>query len=165
MELGDKVVYQIYPKSFYDSNDDGIGDIKGITMKLEYLSGHGIDLIWLNPFFVSPQNDNGYDIADYYEIDKTFGTMKDVEELIAKASGYGIGLMFDMVLNHTSTEHEWFKKALSGDQYYKDFYFFKKVRAPIRQRIGSQSLVEAAGNMSKNLMNIISIYLTRPKQI
>lgn len=126
MKLGDKVVYQIYPKSYYDSNDDGFGDIKGITMKLEYLSDLGVDMIWLNPFFVSPQNDNGYDIADYYEIDKTFGTMADVEELIAKANGYGIGLMFDMVLNHTSTEHEWFKKALAGDEYYKDFYFFKK---------------------------------------
>lgn len=125
MSFKDKVVYQIYPKSFYDSNGDGLGDIKGITQKLDYLAQLGVDYIWSTPFFVSPQNDNGYDVADYCKIDERFGTMADVEELISEAGKRGISLMFDMVFNHTSTEHEWFKKALSGDAYYKDFYIFK----------------------------------------
>ena len=122
----DKVVYQIYPKSFYDSNGDGIGDLNGVCEKLEYLSFLGVDYIWLNPFFVSPQKDNGYDVADYRNIDPMFGTMEDLERLIEKAKSYHIGLMFDMVFNHTSTQHEWFQKALNGEAKYKDYYFFKK---------------------------------------
>lgn len=122
----DKVVYQIYPKSFYDSNHDGIGDLKGITQKLDYLAFLGVDYLWLNPFFVSPQKDNGYDVADYRSIDPIFGTMEDLEELIVEAKKRNIYLMFDMVFNHTSTEHIWFKKALAGDLKYKNYYFFKK---------------------------------------
>lgn len=122
----DKVVYQIYPKSFYDSNGDGFGDIKGITMKLDYLHKLGVDYLWLNPFFVSPQKDSGYDITDYKNIDPAFGTMSDLEELIDEAEKRNIYLMFDMVFNHTSTTHEWFQKALKGEQKYKDYYFFKK---------------------------------------
>ena len=119
-------VYQIYPKSFCDTNKDGLGDLRGVIEKLDYIKELGVDYVWLTPFFVSPQNDNGYDIADYYNIDPRYGTMTDVEELIAEADKRGIRLMFDMVFNHVSTEHEWFKKAMEGDPYYKDFFFFRK---------------------------------------
>lgn len=128
-DFKDKVVYQVYPKSFYDANGDGVGDIKGITAKLDYLHDLGIDYIWMNPIFVSPQKDNGYDIADYKAIDPRFGTMEDLEELIAEAKKRNIYLMFDMVLNHTSTEHIWFKKAMAGDEKYKNYYYFKKPKA------------------------------------
>ena len=118
-------VYQIYVRSFADSNGDGVGDIKGITSKIPYLASLGIDYVWTTPFFVSPQNDNGYDVADYRAIDPRFGTMEDVEEMIAEAEKYGIGFMFDMVFNHTSTDHEWFQKALAGDPKYMDYYIWK----------------------------------------
>ena len=126
MTFQDKVVYQIYPKSFQDTNHDGLGDIQGIIQHLDYLQKLGVDYIWMNPIFVSPQNDNGYDIQDYYSIDSRYGTMEDLELLISEAKKRNIYLMFDMVFNHTSTYHEWFQKALSGDQKYKDYYFFKK---------------------------------------
>ncbi|MEE1294275.1 MAG: alpha,alpha-phosphotrehalase [Bifidobacterium merycicum] len=120
------VVYQIYPKSFRDSDGDGLGDINGVIEKLDYIRDLGVDCVWLTPFFVSPQYDNGYDVADYYNIDPRYGTMGDVERLIAEADRRGIGLMFDMVFNHVSTDHEWFRKAIAGDPYYKDFFFFRK---------------------------------------
>ena len=126
MKFSDKVVYQIYPKSFKDSNNDGLGDIRGIIEKLDYIKSLGVDYIWSTPFFVSPMNDNGYDVANYREIDPRFGTMADVEELIAKADKRGIGLMFDMVFNHTSTEHEWFQRALKGEEKYLNYYIFKE---------------------------------------
>lgn len=119
-------IYQIYPKSFNDSNGDGIGDLRGIITKLDYLKELGIDCIWLTPFYISPQRDNGYDIADYYNVDPLFGRMKDFEELVEEAKKRNIELMLDMVFNHTSTEHKWFKKALNGDERYKNFYIFKK---------------------------------------
>lgn len=125
-QFEDKVVYQIYPKSFQDSDHDGFGDIQGIIKHLDYLKTLGVDYLWLNPIFVSPQNDNGYDIEDYYGIDPRYGTMEDLEELINEAKKRNIYLMFDMVFNHTSTYHPWFQKALAGDQKYKDFYIFKK---------------------------------------
>lgn len=118
-------IYQIYPKSFYDSNGDGIGDIRGIIEKLDYIKDLGVDYIWSTPFFVSPLKDNGYDVEDYKKINPLFGTMADVEELIEKAEERGMGLMFDMVFNHTSTQHEWFQKALLGDREYMDYYIFK----------------------------------------
>lgn len=120
------VVYQIYPRSFNDSNGDGIGDIAGMIEKLDYLEKLGVDYLWSTPFFKSPQNDNGYDVANYYEIDPLFGRMADVEQLIEEASKRGISIMFDMVFNHTSTEHEWFQKAVAGDRHYQNYYFFKK---------------------------------------
>ena len=126
--FADKVVYQIYPKSFYDSNNDGFGDLNGICEKLDYLKELGVDYLWLNPIFVSPQNDGGYDISNYYEIDPLFGSMEDLENLIQEAKKRDIYLMFDMVFNHTSTEHEWFQKALLGDEKYKKYYFFKKAK-------------------------------------
>ena len=124
-DFKNKTVYQIYPKSFRDSNRDGVGDLRGVLEKLDYLQELGVDYLWLTPFFVSPQNDNGYDVADYRNIDPLFGTMEDLEKLIAGADRRGIGLMLDMVFNHTSTEHEWFQKALEGDPEYIDYYIFK----------------------------------------
>lgn len=126
MNLGKKVIYQAYPRSFKDTNGNGIGDLKGIKEKIPYLRGLGIDMVWLNPFFVSQQNDNGYDIADYYHVDPAFGTDEDLDDLISEMDKAGIKLMFDMVLNHTSTEHEWFKKALAGDEYYQNFYYIRE---------------------------------------
>ena len=118
-------VYQIYIKSYCDSNGDGIGDLNGIRSRLDYLKSLGIDYIWITPFFKSPMNDNGYDIADYFSVNPMFGTMEDSENLIREADERGIGLMFDMVFNHTSTDHEWFKRALAGDPKYMDYYIFK----------------------------------------
>ena len=114
-------VYQIYIKSFCDSNGDGIGDINGIRQKLDYLQDLGVDYLWITPFFRSPMNDNGYDIADYLAINPMFGTMEDVDALIKEAKEHNIQLMFDMVFNHTSTSHEWFQKALTGDPKYMDY--------------------------------------------
>lgn len=125
MEFKRQTVYQIYPKSFNDSNGDGLGDLKGVTDKLLYLKELGVDYIWLTPFFVSPQNDNGYDVADYRNIDPRYGTMEDAERMISEAGKLGIGIMLDMVFNHTSTEHEWFKKAMEGDPKYMDYYIFR----------------------------------------
>ncbi|HIY00539.1 MAG TPA: alpha,alpha-phosphotrehalase [Candidatus Blautia faecipullorum] len=125
-DFSSKVVYQIYPKSFMDSNGDGLGDLRGIIRKLDYLRDLGVDYLWLTPVFVSPQNDNGYDVADYCSIDPRFGTMEDMEELIREGEKRGLGLMLDMVFNHTSTEHEWFQKALAGDEKYQNYYIFKE---------------------------------------
>ena len=121
----DKVVYQIYPKSFCDTNGDGLGDLPGVTARLDYLKDLGVDYLWLTPFFPSPQRDNGYDVADYRAIDPRFGTMEDLETLIREADKRGIGLMLDMVFNHTSTAHPRFQKALAGDRKYQDYYIFK----------------------------------------
>lgn len=126
MNLGKQVIYQAYPRSFKDTSGNGIGDLKGIKEKIPYLRGLGIDMVWLNPFFVSPQNDNGYDIADYYHVDPAFGTDEDLDDLISEMDKAGIKLMFDMVLNHTSTEHEWFKKALAGDEKYQNYYYIRE---------------------------------------
>ena len=126
MNLGNKVVYQIYPKSFQDTNGDGIGDLKGIIRRLDYLKELGVDYLWITPFFLSPQNDNGYDIADYRSIDPMYGTMEDFDQLVREAADRNIYLMMDMVFNHCSTKHEWFQKALAGDPYYRDFFIFKK---------------------------------------
>ncbi|MEY8353274.1 alpha,alpha-phosphotrehalase [Lachnospiraceae bacterium 54-53] len=122
-------VYQIYPKSFQDTNGDGIGDLNGVMEKLDYLKLLGVDFLWLTPFFLSPQNDNGYDIQDYCRIDPLFGTMEDLEKLIAEAGRRDMGLMLDMVFNHTSTSHEWFQRALKGEKKFQDYYFFKDGRA------------------------------------
>lgn len=125
-DFSNKVIYQIYPKSFKDSNGDGIGDLRGVAEKLDYLKGLGVDYLWLTPFFVSPQRDNGYDVADYRNIDPMFGTMEDLDNLIAEGEKRNIGLMFDMVFNHTSTSHEWFRRALAGEKKYQDYYIFKE---------------------------------------
>ena len=118
-------VYQIYIKSFCDSNGDGIGDLNGIRSKLGYIKSLGVNYIWITPFFCSPMVDNGYDVSDYRGINPMFGTMADCEALIKEADAMGIGLMFDMVFNHTSNQHEWFKRALAGDPEYMDYYIFR----------------------------------------
>lgn len=120
-----KVAYQIYPKSFKDSNGDGVGDLKGITEKLDYLQDLGIDILWLSPIYKSPFIDQGYDISDYYAIDPIFGTMEDMEELIAEGKQRGISIIMDLVVNHCSSHHEWFQKALADpDGPYADYFYF-----------------------------------------
>ena len=120
-----KVAYQIYPKSFKDSNGDGVGDLKGITEKLDYLQKLGIDILWLSPIYKSPFIDQGYDISDYYAIDPLFGTMEDMEELIAEGKKRGIAIIMDLVVNHCSSHHEWFQKALADpDGPYADYFYF-----------------------------------------
>ncbi|WP_018921466.1 alpha,alpha-phosphotrehalase [Salsuginibacillus kocurii] len=120
------VVYQIYPKSFNDTTGNGVGDINGIIEKLDYLKTLGVDVIWLTPIYTSPQRDNGYDIADYYSIHEEYGTMADFERLLDEAHKRGIRVIMDIVVNHTSTEHPWFKASQQGkDQPYRDFYIWK----------------------------------------
>ena len=121
------VVYQIYPRSFMDSNGDGIGDLNGITEKLEYLRELGIDVIWLSPVYQSPNDDNGYDISDYQAIMEEFGTMEDYDRMLARAHELGIKIMMDLVVNHTSDEHAWFVESRkSVDNPYRDFYIWRK---------------------------------------
>ncbi len=120
------VVYQIYPRSYCDSNGDGIGDIQGIISKLDYLEHLGIDVIWLSPVYASPNEDNGYDISDYYAINPEFGSMDDMDELIKKSKQKGIRIIMDLVANHTSSKHQWFQEAIkSKDNPYHDFYVFR----------------------------------------
>ena len=121
------VVYQIYPRSFMDSNGDGIGDLKGITSKLDYLNYLGIDVIWLSPVYRSPNDDNGYDISDYRDIMDEFGTMEDFDELLKKAHEKGIRIVMDLVVNHTSDEHAWFiESRKSKENPYRDYYIWRK---------------------------------------
>ena len=123
----ESVVYQIYPRSFMDSNGDGIGDIKGITKRLDYLKELGIDVIWLSPVYQSPNDDNGYDISDYQAIMEEFGTMEDFDAMLARAHELGIRIMMDLVVNHTSDEHAWFVESRkSVDNPYRDFYIWRK---------------------------------------
>lgn len=121
------VGYQIYPKSFNDTNGDGVGDLKGIMEKLPHLKNLGVDFIWICPFYPSPMKDNGYDVADYYSIDPCFGTMEDMNQLLEKTKECGIKVIIDMVLNHTSDKHEWFRQALKDPKSkYRDYYIFKE---------------------------------------
>lgn len=123
----DKVAYQIYPKSFLDSNGDGIGDLRGIISKLDYLKSLGIDIIWLSPIYKSPFVDQGYDIADYYAIAEEFGTMEEFDELLAEAKKRDMYIIMDLVINHCSDQHEWFQKALAEpDGEYADYFYFRK---------------------------------------
>ena len=122
----DKVAYQIYPKSFYDSNGDGIGDLRGIISKLDYLKDLGVDIVWLSPIYKSPLADEGYDIADYYSIDPRFGTMEDMERLIEEAKKRDMYILMDLVVNHCSDEHEWFQKACQDpDGEYGNFFYIE----------------------------------------
>ena len=121
------VFYQIYPRSFHDTNGDGIGDLRGIIEKLDYLKELGVDALWLSPIYDSPNDDNGYDIRDYHKIMTEFGTMEDFDELLSKVHGKGMRLIMDLVVNHTSDEHEWFQSALKDkNSPYRDYYFFSK---------------------------------------
>ena len=119
------VAYQIYPRSFMDSNGDGIGDLQGIISKLDYLEDLGIDVIWLSPIYPSPNADNGYDISDYQGIAPEYGTMEDFDELLEEVHGRGMKLIMDLVINHTSDEHEWFIESRSSkDSPYRDYYIW-----------------------------------------
>ncbi|QCP34235.1 Family 13 glycosyl hydrolase [Anaerostipes rhamnosivorans] len=125
----EEIVYQVYPKSFCDSDGDDIGDLKGITEKLGYLKDLGITMLWICPVYASPMDDNGYDISDYYSMNPMFGTMDEMEQLIHEAGRKGIKIMMDLVLNHTSDEHEWFRKALADPQSkYRDYYIFETLQ-------------------------------------
>ena len=120
----DKIFYQIYPKSFYDSNGDGIGDLQGIIQKLDYLKELGVDVLWLSPIYKSPLADQGYDISDYYAIDPRFGTMEDMDELITETKKRGMYLLMDLVVNHCSDEHPWFEAAKKDpDGPYGKFFY------------------------------------------
>ena len=118
--IKEMVVYQIWPRSFKDSNGDGIGDIKGVISKLDYLKELGINTIWFSPLYKSPQKDYGYDISDYYDIAPEYGTMDDFKELIAECKKREIRIIMDLVINHTSDQHEWFLKSLEGNEKYKN---------------------------------------------
>ncbi len=123
----EKIVYQVYPRSFKDTNGDGIGDVRGIIEKLDYIKSVGVDMIWISPIYKSPMKDNGYDISDYYAIDPIFGTMEDMDELLLKAKQKGLKVLMDLVVNHCSSEHEWFKKALKDPKGpYGDYFIIKE---------------------------------------
>ncbi|NDD96710.1 MAG: glucohydrolase, partial [Actinobacteria bacterium] len=123
------VVYQIYPRSFADSNGDGIGDLRGIISKLDYLQTLGVDVLWLSPVYESPQDDNGYDISDYEDIDPVFGTMADIDRLITEVHARGMKLVMDLVVNHTSDEHPWFLESRSSRHNPKrDWYWWRSAR-------------------------------------
>lgn len=134
-----KVVYQIYPKSYKDTTGNGIGDFRGIIEKIPYLAKLGVDMVWLNPFYPSPQRDNGYDISDYLAVDPLFGDLADFEEMVRVGREHKIDFMLDMVLNHCSTEHEWFQKALAGDQYYQDFFFIQDQPTDWQSKFGGSA--------------------------
>ena len=122
-----RIVYLIYPLSFKDSNNDGIGDLNGIISKLDYLKKLGVGYLWLSPIYASSFKDNGYDISDYYQINKVFGSMEDFENLIKEANKRNIDIIMDLVVNHTSSDHYWFQEALKDkNSKYRDYYYFRK---------------------------------------
>ena len=133
----DAVFYHIYPKSFQDSNDDGIGDINGVISRLDYLTALGVDAVWLSPVYRSPMIDGGYDISDYCDIDPVFGTLDDFRELLKQANDKGIRVMMDLVMNHTSDQHSWFVESrLSVDNPKRDWYIWHAGR----NRVGGTGL-------------------------
>lgn len=119
------VFYQVYPRSFKDSNGDGIGDLKGITSKIQHFKDAGVDAIWLSPIYKSPQIDQGYDISDFNEIDEKFGTMEDFDELLEEAHNLGIKVIMDLVPNHSSNQHEWFVASEKREEKYEDYYIWR----------------------------------------
>ena len=146
------VVYQIYVKSFQDSNNDGVGDLQGIISRLDYLKTLGVDVLWLTPIFKSPNDDNGYDISDYRSIQSEFGTMSDFEELLDKAHQKEIKIILDLVFNHTSDEHFWFQESK---------IFGKKEMREMFQIIGQAAFKAQLGNLMKRQMSIICIYFLK----
>ena len=149
-------IYQVYPKSFKSTTNSGHGDLKGIIEKLDYIEDLGVDYIWLTPIFVSPQNDNGYDVEDYCKINPQYGDMEIFEELVDKAKERNIKIMLDMVFNHTSTEHEWFKKALAGEQKYMDYYIFKD---PVNGKEPTNWISKFGGNAWEYVPHLNKYYL------
>ncbi|WP_172934579.1 alpha,alpha-phosphotrehalase [Streptococcus sp. 2106] len=148
-----KVVYQIYPKSYKDTTENGIGDFRGIIEKIPYLAKLGVDMVWLNPFYPSPQRDNGYDISDYMAVNPLFGDMTDFEEMVRVGKEHKIDFMLDMVLNHCSTEHEWFQKALAGDKYYQDFFFIQDQPTDWQSKFGGSAWAPF-GNTGKYYLHL-----------
>ena len=148
-----KVVYQIYPKSYKDTTGNGIGDFRGIIEKIPYLAKLGVDMVWLNPFYPSPQRDNGYDISDYMAVDPLFGDMTDFEEMVRVGKEHKIDFMLDMVLNHCSTDHEWFQKALAGDKYYQDFFFIQDQPTDWQSKFGGSAWAPF-GNTGKYYLHL-----------
>ena len=149
------VVYQIYPFSFMDSNNDGWGDIEGIISKLDYIRDLGVTAIWFSPLYKSPDYDYGYDVSDYKAIDEKFGTMEDFDRLLEECHKRDLKVIMDMVINHTSTEHPWFKEAVSSpDSPYRDYYKAKKRRGSFFLRpIGNQRLPDPPGRGSATVMS------------
>jgi len=164
--LKEAVVYQIYPKSFKDTTGDGTGDLQGIISKLDYLKELGVDVIWLTPVYKSPQNDNGYDISDYYTIDESYGTMEDFEKLLEETHKRGMRLIMDLVINHTSTEHEWFKQSASSkDNEYRDFYVWKDGVDGKEPNNWQSKFGGSAWGYDEKQNNIIYICLIKHKRI
>ena len=150
----DGVIYQIYPRSFADSNGDGIGDLPGIIGKLDYLEELGVDAVWLSPVYPSPDEDFGYDVADHFAIDPKFGTMADFDKLVEEAHRRNIHIIMDLVLNHTSDQCRWFQESKSSrENPYRDWYIWHDPRS-ICQTIGSRSLVERRGILMRGRDNI-----------
>ena len=165
-----EVGYQIYPRSFYDSNNDGIGDLNGITEKLDYLKNLGIMLIWVCPIFKSPMDDNGYDISDYYDVNPEFGTKEDLEKLIAETEKRGIKVILDLVINHTSDEHEWFLEALKNpESKYRNYYIFKRGENGLpptnwRSHFGGSAWEKVEGETDENGNEMYYLHLFTKKQ-
>ena len=165
-----EVGYQIYPRSFYDSNNDGIGDLNGITEKLDYLKNLGITLIWVCPIFKSPMDDNGYDISDYYDVNPEFGTKEDLEKLIAEAEKRGIKVILDLVINHTSDENEWFLEALKNpESKYRNYYIFKRGENGLpptnwRSHFGGSAWEKVEGEADENGNEMYYLHLFTKKQ-
>ena len=165
-----EVGYQIYPRSFYDSNNDGIGDLNGITEKLDYLKNLGITLIWVCPIFKSPMDDNGYDISDYYDVNPEFGTKEDLEKLIAEAEKRRIKVILDLVINHTSDEHELFLEALKNpESKYRNYYIFKRGENGLpptnwRSHFGGSAWEKVEGEADENGNEMYYLHLFTKKQ-
>ena len=145
------VVYQIYPRSFQDTNGDGFGDLKGITSRLDYLADLGVDVLWLSPVYKSPQDDNGYDISDYQDIDPLFGTLDDMDELLAEAHKRGLKIVMDLVVNHTSDEHAWFEASKNKDDEHADWYWWRPARPGTIS--GAPTLAAPHGNTAPSVAN------------
>ena len=165
-----EVGYQIYPRSFYDSNNDGIGDLNGITEKLDYLKNLGITLIWVCPIFKSPMDDNGYDISDYYDVNPEFGTKENLEKLITETEKRGIKVILDLVINHTSDEHEWFLEALKNpESKYRNYYIFKRGENGLpptnwRSHFGGSAWEKVEGEADENGNEMYYLHLFTKKQ-
>ena len=150
------VVYQIYPRSFMDSNGDGVGDLRGIKSRLSYLKLLGIDVIWLSPVYQSPNDDNGYDISDYRDIMTEFGTLEDFDEMLAEAHKLGIKIVMDLVVNHSSDEHRWFVESRkSKDNPYRDYYIWREAKDGKEPNNWGSCLVDPHGSTIRQRICII----------
>ena len=163
----ENIVYQIYPRSFCDSNDDGIGDLPGIISKLDYLQGLGVGILWLSPVYKSPNQDMGYDVSDYLDINPEYGTLEDMDTLIAEAKKRGIRIIMDLVVNHTSDEHQWFIESKKPGSPYRDYYYWKEGRKNNKKPpiTGSRCLPSQLGNLIERSVSGISISTAINKSI